>query len=232
MDRDEIEAVLARSEQALATGGKVDLGETGFWNAVGAIKRNLGLVDAFAERVARIDREAFLRSALVKLRALPGTIVMIAGTIAGLVSIGLAYQSAGLGQAALLLIGTGILMVTTHGLAHELVGAIQGMRFTHWFIYSIRVPQPGVKVDYATYLRVPASRRAWMHASGAIVTKLMPLVGLGAGVAMGAASWALWFLAVLTAFQVVTDILWSTRASDWKKFMRERRLAAPGSPAR
>jgi hypothetical protein len=233
MDRARIESLLATAEQDLAAGGRVDLGEAGFWRAVGAIKRDPGLVDTFAERVGRIDREAFLRSALIKLKLVPGTVVMVIGTGVGLVAIGLGYQYAGLGQAVLLLLGTGILMVTTHGLAHAVVGALQGMRFTHWFIASVKVPQPGVKVDYATYLRVPASRRAWMHASGAIVTKVMPLVGLGAGVAMGAESWALWFLAVLTAAQVVTDILWSTRASDWKKFLRERRLAAesPGSTA-
>jgi hypothetical protein len=107
------------------------------------------------------------------------------------------------------------------------VGTLQGMRFSHWFIGTSNRPQPGVKVDYATYLRVPASRRAWMHASGAITTKLIPLVGLGAGWAMDAELWALVLLAVLGIGQVITDLVWSTKKSDWKKFRREMAYAFP-----
>ena len=83
------------------------------------------------------------------------------------------------------LLGFGIILVTTHGLTHLAVGTLMGMRFTHWFVGKLTQPQPGVKLDYATYLRAPATSRAWMHASGAIVTKLMPFVFLGAAIAAG-----------------------------------------------
>jgi len=99
------------------------------------------------------------------------------------------------------------------------------MRFTHWFIASMRRPTPGVKVDYATYLRVPAKKRAWMHGSGAIVTKVIPFVSLGAGWAMGASGWTIAILGLVAVGQIITDIIWSTKTSDWKKFRREMALA-------
>jgi hypothetical protein len=67
-----------------------------------------------------------------------------------------------------------------------------------------------------------------MHASGAIVSKVVPLVGLGVGWAMEAPSWALIVLGLLAIVQIVTDVLWSTKSSDWKKFNREMALARVG----
>jgi hypothetical protein len=67
-----------------------------------------------------------------------------------------------------------------------------------------------------------------MHASGAIFSKLVPLVGLGIGWAMDAPTWSLLALGVLAVVQIVTDVLWSTKSSDWKKFNREMRLARVG----
>jgi hypothetical protein len=100
-----------------------------------------------------------------------------------------------------------------------------GMRFTHWFIGKISQPQPGVKVDYSTYLRTPASRRAWMHASGAITTKVTPFALIGAAVAADLPSWAVWGVPVVGVAAIVTDILWSTKHSDWMKFRREMEFA-------
>ncbi|MDP3984402.1 MAG: hypothetical protein Q8Q52_05255 [Acidimicrobiia bacterium] len=224
MDRAQVDQILSRCEQVLAAGGEIDLAGLGFWKAVTGIKRQPEWVDDYAERVGRIDREAFERWALVKVGVGGGTAVMVVGTIVGLVLIGLAYGYDGFLQAGSLLVGTGILLVTTHGLAHQIVGAAQGMRFSHWFVGTITRPQPGVKIDYATYLRVPPLGRAWMHASGAITTKFIPLVGLGAGWAMDADVWVLGLLALLTVVQIATDVLWSTKASDWKKYRREMAL--------
>ncbi len=59
------------------------------------------------------------------------------------------------------------------------------MRVIYWFVGTIRRPQPGVKVDYASYLRAPPRQRAWMHASGAIVVEVgavyLPRSGMGDG---------------------------------------------------
>ena len=70
---------------------------------------------------------------------------------------------------------------------------------------SIRRPQPGVKVDYASYLRVPARSRAWMHASGAIVTKIVPFALIGAALAADVPSWVVWVLVAVGIGQMVTD---------------------------
>lgn len=227
VDRSEVEAALDSVEKRLGGSGKVDLSGTGFWRAVAAVKGRPEWIAEYAERIGIIEREVFQRWVLVKVPVAIGTTVMVLATAFGLFLISRAYSETGLAQAFLLGAGTIILLVSTHGLTHLVVGTWQGMRFTHWFIGTISRPQPGVKVDYATYLRVPASRRGWMHASGAITTKLIPLVGLGAGWAMDAESWVLALLAVLAVGQVVTDVVWSTKKSDWKKFRREMAYASP-----
>jgi hypothetical protein len=218
VDRAQVESTLTECEA-----GAVD--PAPFWRAVNAVKANPGWVRELAGRIGMIDRRLFEDWAAVKVPVAAGTALMVVGTAIGLGLIGYAYYLDGVLQGVLLLAGTVALLVTTHGLAHLVVGALQGMRFTHWFIGSWRRPQPGVKVDYTTYLMVPAGRRAWMHAAGAITTKLIPVVGLGAGWAMGAPGWVMAVLAVLTAGQVVTDVAWSTKSSDWAKFSREHRFA-------
>lgn len=222
MDRAGIDQALSEAERFLAAGGKVDLGQLGFWKAVNAVKQNPDdLVEEFADRIGGIEREAFERAVLLKVPVAIGTALTIVGTLVGLFLIGWAYQFTSVSQAVLLLVGTGVLLVTTHGLAHLVVGSVQGMTFTHWFVATLRRPTPGVKVDYSTYLRVPAVKRAWMHASGAITTKVMPFVALGAGWAMDAPGWVMAILSVVAIAQIVTDIAWSTKSSDWMKFRRE-----------
>src|SRR5690606_13724732 len=104
---------------------------------------------------------------------------------------------------------------------HVVVGRLAGMRFTHWFVASAGRPQPGVKVAYASYLRSSPKKRAFMHAAGAIATKLLPIALIPAAVANDLPNWVTWVLVGVAVIQVVTDVAWSTKASDWKKFRRE-----------
>ena len=228
MDRAQIDAILTMSEAALASGQKVDLAPIGFWKAVTSVKQQPDLVEVFGDRIGRIDREAFERWALLRLPSAPGTAVATLASAGGLALIGWAYRLDPVGQGIALLAGTGVVLAATHSLAHWAVAEAMGMKVIYWFVGAIRQPQPGVKIDYATYLRTPPRQRAWMHASGAIVSKVVPLISLGAGWAMGAPGWAMGVLAVLAVGQVVTDVLWSTRASDWKRFKREMAFARPG----
>ena len=221
VDRPQVESILTSIENSLGNGDKVDLARTGFWKAVAAVKRNPDWVDGMADRIGLIDRTVFERWAWIKMPVVVGTVFALLATAVGLWLIGLAYGASPFARAILLLVGTGILMVSTHGLAHLVVGRLQGMRFSHWFVGSLGRPQPGVKVDYASYLRVQPARRAWMHAAGALTTKFIPLIGLGAGWAMGAATWAMVLLAAVTVGQILTDVIWSTKKSDWMKFRRE-----------
>jgi hypothetical protein len=225
MDRAQIEASLTAAEAALASGGKVDLGPLGFWKAVTAVKKQPEMVAIFADRIGQIDREAFERWALLKIPTWLGTGLASIATAGGLALIGWAYQLDGLGQGVVLLLGMGIVLAASHSLAHWVVARIQGMKVSNWFVGTLRRPQPGIKIDYSTYLRTPARQRAWMHASGAITSKVVPLIALGAGLAMEAPLWALVALAGLSVVQITTDLVWSTKSSDWMKFNREMKLA-------
>jgi hypothetical protein len=219
MDTSGIEAALEAAEASVAGGGGV--GGTGFWPAVNAVKRDPALVETHADRIARIDRAAFERWALLTVPVAIGTAIMVVGTLVGLGLVWLAYEADRPWNGLLLLVGTGATMTTTHGLAHLAAGWSSGMRFTHWFIGTIGRPQPGVKVDYATYLRTPARRRAWMHAAGAVMTKLVPFFALPPALVMDAPGWTVAILVVVGIGTIVTDVLWSTKSSDWKKFRRE-----------
>jgi hypothetical protein len=227
MDRHKIEAVLDEAEATVASGGSV--APSGFWSAVTAVKRDPALVDAYADRMGRIDRAALKNWALLTLPLWLGTVVAVGATLIGLVLVAWAYSLQGNTAAFALLAGLGIVLVSTHGLAHLVTGSLMGMRFTHWFVASVRRPNPGVKVDYATYLRASASSRAWMHASGAIVTKILPFAFIGAALAADVPTWALVVLILTGIVVMVTDVFWSTKASDWKKFRREMRFAEPVS---
>lgn len=226
MEPTSIEEALAAAESALSSGR--GLSGTGFRQAVAAVKRKPELVDRYADRMAALDRSAFERWALLKVGVGPGTTLMVVATLLGLVLIGVSYYTEGdLLTVVVFYAGMGVLLVTTHGLGHLVVGRIVGIHFTHWFIGTISRPQPGVKVDLASYLRTPPKARAWMHASGALVTKAIPLLLLGAAVAAGLPPLALWGLAVIFVATIVTDVLWSTSSSDWSRFRRERRFARP-----
>lgn len=219
MDESQIETVLDAAERAVASGAPI--APTGFWKAVAAVKRDTALVEPYADRIARIDRAALKGWALVTVPLWLGNVLMIGGTMIGLVLIAWAYSLEGNSAGIVFLLGFGIVLVTTHGLGHLVAGTLMGMRFTHWFIATIRQPQPGVKVDYSTYLRAPAPSRAWMHAAGAIVTKVLPFALLGAALAADVPTWTSVVLVAVGVGQIFTDVLWSTKESDWKKFRRE-----------
>jgi hypothetical protein len=225
MDGSQVEATLDEAERAVSAGSP--LGPTGFWKAVDEVKRDPDLTEQFADRIARIDRAAFKTWVLIAVPIWLGNVLIIGATLIGLVLVGWTYYLEGVASALVFLFGFGIILVTTHGLTHLVVGTLMGMRFTHWFIGKLAQPQPGVKLDYATYLRAPATSRAWMHASGAIVTKLMPFVFLGAAIAAGVPTWVVWALVVIGLVVIGVDIVWSTKKSDWKKFKREMEYVSP-----
>ena len=62
-------------------------------------------------------------------------------------------------------------------------GAWSSIRFTDYFVGGPPPPRPGLKTDYATYLRADPGSRAWLHASGAIATqaRAVPRPGVLAG---------------------------------------------------
>lgn len=217
----EIDGVLAAAEKQIATRGTADLRSLGFWKTVGVVKRDPALVDRFADRIGAIDQAVFLAWAPLTIPTVVGTSLAVLATIVGFVLVGMSGVNEPW-DGVFFLTGTAVLLASTHGLGHLVVGRIVSIRFTVWFA-GYRRPQPGVKTDYATYLRAPARSRAWMHASGAIVTKAIPFLLLPVAIWSGIPTWAVIVLVVVAIGQVLTDVLWSTKASDWAKYKREMR---------
>ena len=225
MDEAEIDRVLSRCERDLGSGRRPDLRAEGFWRAVGTMKRRPDLVARYAERAADIDREVFRRRVLVRMPAAAGIALLVLGALFGLVLLWLAAAFQHPARELLVLVGMGAILVSTHDLAHFIVGALSGIRFSDWYVDLPRIPYPGLKIDYASYLRAAPASRAWMHASGAIVSKIVPFLVLLYAISIGCDAWAVLVLAAVGVVTIITDVLFSVRASDWKRFRREMRLA-------
>jgi hypothetical protein len=85
-----------------------------------------------------------------------GLIGLATGTLIGLVLVGGAFLTPLPVNGLMILTGAGVLLAATHDLAHWAVGRAVGIDFTELFIARPSRPQPGIKIDYATYLRTPA----------------------------------------------------------------------------
>ncbi|MEX0833895.1 MAG: hypothetical protein WD276_08540 [Actinomycetota bacterium] len=225
-DQGDLAHELARI-QAAVDRGETDLKALGFWRVVGRVKRDPALVERFADQIGRIDREAFETGVRLRFPVWFGNAVLLAGLLiggAGLVVARRASSEAVAGVA--LLVSSGAFAVGVHDLAHWVVGRAVGMRFTAYFMKMWPPPpRPGIKTDYASYLRTPPSRRALMHAAGALASKVGGFVPLFFWPLTKAPVWAAIAVAVFAFGTVLTDVLWSVRSSDWKRVRRELRVA-------
>ena len=218
------EAELSRIRHAVDD-GDTDLGELGFWRLVDAVKRDPALAMRLAAEIGEIDAEAFRRRTAVRLPVWLGNAVLSGGLVLGAALLAWAAVSDDPGQAAVgLMAAGGVLSVSVHDLAHWAVGRLEGIRFSSYF-FSRPLLQPGLKTDYATYLRASPQGRARMHAAGAVATKVAPFVSLAVWPATDAPAWAALVVLGYGLVQIVTDVLWSTKKSDWKRYARERRIA-------
>ena len=221
MDAASVERVLSECERDATP----DLGRLGFWKAVAAVKRDRALVDRYADRIAQIDRAAFERIVRIRVPLAVGVAIDLLGAIVGIALLAGSPTFLAPWRELVFLAGFGALLIVTHTLSHWIVGTLVGIRFTQAFMVPPKKPQPGFKIDYASYLRTPARARAWMHAAGAIVTKVLPFALVPFALRAGLETWAVGLLLVIGVLQILTDVLWSVRASDWKKFRREMRAA-------
>jgi hypothetical protein len=229
-----------RMEDAVRA-GDTDLTKLGFWGLVRNVKLEPVLARHWAEEVGRIDRLAFESRVRPRFPVALGNAVLVAGAA---ISVGLAWLGLVLAEddpssflaGLLVLAAGGGLSGAVHGPAHWLVGRLGGIRFTAYYLDGPLRIQPALKVDYASYLRASAGRRAAMHAAGAIASKIAPfavfawvyVVHRRAGSEL-LPEWSLWGLLALGVLQLVTDAVWSTRHSDWKKVRRERAVARAAS---
>jgi hypothetical protein len=212
--------------EAAVEAGDTDLGALGFWRLLATVKVDQTLARRWADAAGRIDRRAFEARVRPRFPIGLGNAVLIAVTGAGLVAAWVALETSSGPVAGLaLLLAGGIWSVGLHDLAHWLVGRIGGIRFSCYFVGGPFPPRPGLKTDYASYLSATPRARAWMHASGAVATKLAPFLALALWPATDAPAWAAWGLLGLGVLQIVTDVAFSVRSSDWKKVRRELRIA-------
>jgi len=226
----DLRASLDVIEEAVAV-GNTDLRALGFWRIVARVKPDRVLVHEFAEQIGRIDTAAFRAGVNPRVPVWAGNLLLLAGVVAGGVAVWLAYAwDDALWKGLALLAAGGIWAIAVHSLAHWMVGRAIGIGFTDYFMGGPPPPRPGIKTDYATYLRADPDSRAWMHASGAIATKLAPFVALVFWPGSGAPWWSAVGLLVIGVAQIVTDVTLSTKSSDWKKFSRERAVARAREP--
>jgi hypothetical protein len=219
------EEAFRRIEEALES-GNTDLRALGFWRLLERVKAEPALARHWSEIAGRIDRKAFETRVHLRVPVWVGNLLLLLGTIAGAVAVWLATRTTSEIVAGLaLVLAGGVWSVTVHDLSHWLAGRTVGIRFTSYFLSGPFPPRPGLKTDYRTYLRAVPAARAWMHASGAIATKLAPFAALAFWPSTAAPAWAAWALIALGVLQIATDLVFSVRRSDWKRVRRELRVA-------
>lgn len=226
------EEAFRRIEAALDA-GNTDLRVLGFWRLLERVKAEPALALNWAEVAGRIDRRAFESRIRLRVPVWVGNLLLALGAVTGAVAVRLATRTTSELVAGLALVfAGGVWSVTWHDLAHWLVGRTAGIRFSSYYLSGPFPPRPGLKTQYETYLRAEPIARVWMHASGAIATKLAPFVALAFWPATVAHAWAAWALIALGVLQIATDILFSVRRSDWKRVRRELRAARLQASAR
>jgi hypothetical protein len=215
----------ARIEAAVAE-GETDLAALGFWRLLSKVKRDPVLSSHWADAAGRIDRVAFESRVRLRFPIWVGNAVLVGATAAGVAAVIIAVQTTSPMVAGLALVfAAADWSASVHGLAHWLAGRAAHIRFTSYFFDRPFPPTPGLKTDYATYLRASPEARAWMHASGAVASKIAPLVALAFWPATVAPVWAALVIAAYTLVLIVIDVVYSVRYSDWKKVRRELRVA-------
>lgn len=215
-----------RRIEAAVDSGNTDLQILGFWRLLERVKAEPALARHWAEIAGRIDRRAFESRVRLRVPVWVGNLLLLLGTVAGAVAVWLATRTTSelLAGLALVFAGGGW-SVTVHDLAHWVAGRTVGIRFTSYYLSGPFPPRPGLKTDYQTYLFAEPAARVWMHASGAIATKLAPFAALAFWPATVAPAWAAWALIALGVLQIATDIVFSVRRSDWKRVRRELRVS-------
>ena len=222
---EDFQDVFSRIEAAVDAGDS-DLSTLGFWAMVRRVKAEPMLARHWADVVGRIDRKAFEARVRPRFPVWFGNAVLTGGLAVGGAAIGYAVVCDNAAVSGALLVASGpILSASVHDLAHWARGRAAGMRFLCYFLDGPLRIQPGLKTDYATYLRTAPEARATMHAAGAVASKIAPFVALGLWPISDAPAWAAWGLAALGGIQILTDVVWSTKKSDWKKFSREMAAA-------
>jgi hypothetical protein len=139
---------------AAVDAGNTDLKALGFWRLVALVKPDRLLVDRYADQIGRIDGAAFRAFARFRMPVWVGNTILLIGAAVGLAAAIVARSVSSATLAGLLLIAAGALWtVTLHCPMHWFVGYMVSIRFTDYFVGGPPPPRPGLKSDYATYLK-------------------------------------------------------------------------------
>ncbi|HJS27681.1 MAG TPA: hypothetical protein VJ913_11205 [Actinomycetota bacterium] len=219
--------------EAAVDAGQTDLRALGFWRLLARVKADPALSAHWAEQAGRIDRKAFEARVRVRVPVWFGNALLLGGALLGIAAVAISITTESQTLAGLALVFAALdWSVTWHSPSHWLVGRLVGIRFTCYFVGRVIPPIPGLKTDYATYLRTPPDARAWMHASGAVASKLAPIVAWALWPVSRAPGWAAWAIVGYAALIVLVDVFLSTRFSDWKRVRRELQVARRQRAAR
>jgi hypothetical protein len=143
-----------RRIEAAVDSGTTDLRALGFWRLLERVKAEPALARHWAEIAGRIDRRAFESRVRLRVPVWVGNLLLLLGTIAGIVAVWLARRTTSESLAGLALVfAGGAWSVTVHDLAHWVAGRIVGIRFTSYYLSRLFPPWPGLKTDYETYLQ-------------------------------------------------------------------------------
>jgi hypothetical protein len=234
---EEYQDAFARIEREVDA-GNTNLGELGFWRLLQRVKLEPRLAAHWADEAGRIDRKAFERSVRPRFPVWLGNAALLAasGVLIAFIPVSLAIARESATREPFLagllaLAAGGGLGSALHDLGHWVVGRVAGIRFLAYFFDGPLRIQPGIKIDYESYLRASPGARAWTHASGALVTKVAPFAVFAALYLPHRAGgydllppWSLWGILAVGVGQIMTDILFSIKNSDWKKVRREIRI--------
>ena len=185
-----------------------------FLSIVNKVKKDRINDDDVLTHIEKISRKRFKEKVSFTLGLFAGNLLETIATIAAVV---LALR---VDADWMLYFGTLILMASLHPLSHYLAGRLSGIRFTHYYLNGPAVIEPTLRIDYFSYLKASAGKRALMHASGVIGTLAAPLVmaliALEKG-ASGAAQNLFYFFLLLIVFELLT----STKIGDLMRAKRE-----------
>jgi hypothetical protein len=234
---EEYQEAFARIEREVDA-GNTDLAALRFWRLLRRVKLEPRLAVHWAEPAGRIDRKAFERRIRPRFPVWLGNAALLAaaGVLIALIPVSLAVARESSTPepflAGLLALAAGAgLGPALHDLGHWVVGRLAGIRFLAYFLDGPLRIQPGIKIDYESYLKASPAARAWTHASGALVTKVAPFVVFAALYLPHRSEsydllppWSLWGILAVGVLQIFTDIFFSTKNSDWKKVRREVRV--------
>ena len=185
-----------------------------FLSIVNKVKKDKTNDDELLRKIENLSRKRFEEKRSLTLGLFSGNLLEIIVTIAAMV---LAFR---VDADLMLYIVTFILMATLHPLSHYLTGRLFGIRFTHYYLNGPARIEPTLRINYFSYLKAKAVKRAFMHASGVIGTLAAPLIAaliaLDKG-DLGVATNLVYFFFLLIIFELLT----STRIGDLMKAKRE-----------